>query len=175
MNNKYRAFCDGGCFTRKDGSTAPSYFSYKIFKQNNSKPLYAISRFYLRSLIPTQYQQAKKRIGWLGETINIVNDTSLFVPANCSIFNTNNKETNNIAEIAALYYCLSKLFSLIQPSSQIEMFSDSQLIVNQVNGLWMCKQDHLKPWLAVTNQLKNQMDITLTWTSRDNIVRILGH
>lgn len=175
MKNKYHAFCDGGCYTRKDGSTTPSYFSFKIFNQGSSKPLYAIDKFYLRSLIPTQYQHARDRKGQLGNVINIVNNNSLFVPVNCSIFNNKGRETNNISEYAALYYCLSKLFSLIQPGPQIEMFSDSQLIVNQVNDLWMCKQDHLKPWLFATNQLKNQMNVVLTHTPRKNIVKILGH
>lgn len=184
---KYVAFTDGGCYTRKDNTSTPSYFSFQVWQSqtlqyfyqygDKNKPLYAINRFYLRSLIPEYYQRARDREKReLGHTtIDIVNDSSLFVPANCSIFNTDGHETNNTAEYAAVYFCLAKIFSLIQSGPQIEIFSGSQLIVNQVNGLYRCEQDHLKPWLAATNKLKNQMNVVLKWTERENIVRILGH
>lgn len=175
MNPQYTAFCDGGCYTRKDGTATPSYFSFKIFKKNSAKPIYAIDRFYLRSLIPDYYQRAKDRKGQMGEAIHIENDYTLFVPANCSIFNDKGRETNNIAEYAAMYYCLARLFTIIQPQFSTEIFSDSQLIVEQVNGSYKCRQNHLIPWYEVTSNLLSKMTVTLTWTQRENIMRILGH
>lgn len=171
----YTCYTDGGCYTRKNSTTTPSYFSFKIFKNNNNKPIYAIDRFYLRSLIPSQYQNAKDRIGQMGEIINIENNSSLFVPAGCSIFNDKGRETNNIAEHAAMYYCLTRLFTIVKPQYSTEIFSDSQLIVNQLLGKYKCRQDHLIPWYKATGNLLSKMNVTLTWTARENIVRILGH
>jgi len=182
MIHQYTAFTDGGCYTRKDGTTTPSYFSFQIWNttsfrntMGNNKPIYAIDKFYLRSLIPLTHQRAKDRKGQMDETINIENDFSLFVPANCSIFNDKGRETNNIAEYAAMYYCLARLFTIIKPQSSTEIFSDSQLIVNQLLGEYKCRQDHLIPWHKVTSSLLSKMNITLTWTERTNIERILGH
>lgn len=176
MNHQYTCYTDGGCYTRKDGTTSPSYFSFKIFKNNsNTKPIYAIDRFYLRSLIPFTHQNAKDRIGKLGEIINIENDYTLFIPANCNIFNDKGKETNNISEYAAMYYCLARLFTIIKPQYSVEIFSDSQLIINQLLGKYKCRQDHLIPWYKVTSNLLSKMSVTLTWTKRTNIESILGH
>jgi len=181
---KYTAFTDGGCFTRQNGTTTPSYFSFQIWQtsilQNyyqygtkNNKPTDSTERFYLRSLIPKKYQNAKTREGKLGETINILNDSSVFIPFGCSIYNDKGKETNNIAEYAAMYYCLQRILSL--KLANVEIFSDSQLIINQLTGKYKCNQNHLIPWYKVTANLLTMADVKLTWTPRENITQILGH
>jgi len=52
------------------------------------------------------------------------------------------KATNNIAEYRALLGCLEAL-EKFKPS-EITIYSDSQLIVNQVNGTYSVKKEHLK-------------------------------
>lgn len=52
--------------------------------------------------------------------------------------------TNNEAEYEALGIALEELTPLLRfPGTEVEIRSDSALLVNQVNGLWRCKAEHL--------------------------------
>lgn len=52
------------------------------------------------------------------------------------------KTTNNIAEYYGLIYGLEAALAL--GVRQIEAYSDSELVVQQVNGRWRCRKAHLK-------------------------------
>jgi len=52
------------------------------------------------------------------------------------------KATNNIAEYMALIGCIEAV-EKYQPS-ELTIFSDSQLLVNQINGKYAIKKDHLR-------------------------------
>jgi ribonuclease HI len=56
--------------------------------------------------------------------------------------------TNNQAEYAAIYTAIEILRDqhMVIPTREVEIRSDSQLIVNQLNGKWECKDDDLKRW-----------------------------
>lgn len=90
--------------------------------------------------------------------------------------------TNNIAEYRALIGALEDVASRIEKAGrQLEEFSiavksDSQLVVNQVNGNWKIKRVHLRPFADKAKALLAKFQHTrLTWVSRDNVEAVLGH
>ena len=54
--------------------------------------------------------------------------------------------TNNVAEYRALLLALARAEAL--GAADVEIFSDSLLLVQQVNGAYRVKADHLKPLVA---------------------------
>ncbi|MCK5147907.1 ribonuclease HI family protein [bacterium] len=71
------------------------------------------------------------------------------------------RNTNNVAEYQGLIGCLELLkdFSI----DSLKVYSDSQLLVNQVNGVYRVKQPHLqvlhKQIMVLIDQLKFDFDI----------------
>ncbi|HUY77939.1 MAG TPA: ribonuclease HI family protein [Ktedonobacterales bacterium] len=79
--------------------------------------------------------------------------------------------TNNEAEYRALLGALRYLPSIRQPGEVVEILSDSQLIVNQVIGVWNCNTSHLLPLCEeaqalIASQGAAQGRITLRWIPR---------
>ncbi len=79
-------------------------------------------------------------------------------------------KTSNESEYMALIECLKYLQQFKETNT---IYSDSRLLVNQVNGLWKINFDNLL-------QLKKQVDLykvsyTLSWIPRETIVKELGH
>jgi ribonuclease HI len=56
------------------------------------------------------------------------------------------RTTNNVAEYRALLLALARAEAL--GAQEVEIFSDSLLLVQQVNGAYRVKADHLKPLVA---------------------------
>ncbi len=90
--------------------------------------------------------------------------------------------TNNEAEYLALIRGLQDIISRIIELGQspadwhIDVKGDSNLVVNQVNGKWKVKAEHLKPYIYEAQELLKQFGShTLTWHDRSNSVRVLGH
>ncbi len=54
--------------------------------------------------------------------------------------------TNNVAEYRALLLALTRAEEL--NADEVEIFSDSRLLVEQFNGTFRVKAEHLKPLLA---------------------------
>lgn len=52
--------------------------------------------------------------------------------------------TNNVAEWAGLVFGLEAIAK--HTSDTIDIKGDSQLIINQLNGSYKVRQEHLKPW-----------------------------
>jgi len=79
------------------------------------------------------------------------------------------KSTNQIAEYTGLIASLNRCIGL--GVKNISIFGDSKLVVQQVNGLWMVKAEHLKTlWEICINLAKNFDYFSLTWIPReDNI------
>lgn len=72
--------------------------------------------------------------------------------------------TNNEAEYTSLIYAFGLIRGL---QDRVIIKSDSQLIVNQVNGKWRVKQDHLKGLCKACREgMKNFSNITLEWIPR---------
>lgn len=81
----------------------------------------------------------------------------------------------NESEYLALIYLLEYLYkNNIQ--SEIEIHSDSALVVNQVNKVWKVRAKNLLPYLVrINNLLEHLPNIKISWVSRKEIVRVLGH
>jgi len=72
--------------------------------------------------------------------------------------------TNNEAEYAALMYALNLIVGL---KDKIIIYSDSKLVVNQVNKKWRIKTEHLrKPCEVCQEGMACFKDITLQWLPR---------
>ena len=82
------------------------------------------------------------------------------------IIGTGEGMTNNIAEYQALIQALQWAASL--SPSQIFIYSDSQLIVNQVNKTWRCHSADLAPLQHKARTLLKSVNATLCWTPREN-------
>ena len=53
------------------------------------------------------------------------------------------KQTNNYAEYSSLLFVLRECINLGINQSKIEIFMDSKLVVQQVNGKWKVKSDNI--------------------------------
>jgi len=89
--------------------------------------------------------------------------------------------TNNVAEYKALLSALLDILERCEAAGvptkrfSIAIRSDSQLMVNQINGVWGVNSDHLRPFFeAVHDELVCFKNWELSWVSREEVVRILG-
>jgi ribonuclease HI len=92
--------------------------------------------------------------------------------------------TNNVAEYCAMLLAMRKVWTLTGGQKDAEFMMDSNLVVNQANGLWRVSKDglHLLPFIS---QIKNMLATcssqpfygkwTLTKAKRSDIVALLGH
>jgi ribonuclease HI len=86
----------------------------------------------------------------------------------------------NESEYAIIHRLLSDILEKEDEFNDITIFSDSKLMVNQVNGNWRTVSENLIPWnrevLLYLKQLeKFNHHISLSWISRKYILKILGH
>ncbi len=79
------------------------------------------------------------------------------------------RATNNQAEYRALIAALEKAVSL--GASETDVYSDSELIVRQINGNYRVKNALLKPLYQRVKQLQSQLDrFTITHIPREQNV-----
>jgi ribonuclease HI len=71
------------------------------------------------------------------------------------------EKTNNIREYEAVIRALGMC------GINDEIFTDSALVVNQVNGKWRIKESHLKPLCAEAQKFMQDKSATLTWIPRE--------
>jgi len=75
------------------------------------------------------------------------------------------RQTNNVAEYTAIVRALEGC----QGRGRLRVHSDSQLCINQINGLWRVKKPHLRPMLAKVHRLRAEFEeVTFVWVSRGN-------
>lgn len=76
-----------------------------------------------------------------------------------------NHGTNNLAEWTALLWGLS--VAIDQRITELDVYGDSQLIVNQANGSWRCKNVDLQPFKSEYDRLRRRFTtLTLRWVPR---------
>jgi ribonuclease HI len=80
--------------------------------------------------------------------------------------------TSNIGEwigcITALEFVKRIIVCNDKKDPKIDIFSDSQLVVNQYNGDWLCKHDNLKPLLKTALLYKNGIpQHSVVWVRRE--------
>jgi ribonuclease HI len=87
--------------------------------------------------------------------------------------------TNNEAEYLTLIEALAALLQIVgdaKTQTSVTIFGDSQLVINQVNGLWKIKKPELRELRARAIELLRQFgDYEVNWHSRINSVNVLGH
>ena len=77
------------------------------------------------------------------------------------------RQTNNVAEYTAIIRALKDC--LVRSRGRVRVHSDSQLCINQINGLWRVKKDHLRPMLEEVRRLMAGFeDVRFVWVSRGN-------
>lgn len=76
------------------------------------------------------------------------------------------KSTNNEAEYRALLTGVAKAHQM--GWKDLDIFGDSKLVVNQVNGDWRSKKEHLTKLRDQVQLILSEFDSwTLTWIGRD--------
>lgn len=69
--------------------------------------------------------------------------------------------TNNVAEYLAVIEALSYLKKIIV--ERADFFLDSQLVVNQLNGVFRVKNLNLKKLILKTKELEREIGVTVTY------------
>jgi len=72
--------------------------------------------------------------------------------------------TNNLAEYGALVKALR--WAKAEGLRGVQIYSDSQLMVNQVNDTWMCNKELLIKARDVARRVMAEVEATLTWVPR---------
>jgi ribonuclease HI len=90
--------------------------------------------------------------------------------------------TNNEAEYKSLIAALEDLLDRIQHANRaageftLEIRGDSALVINQVQGTWQTRQQHLRPLRdraqAIIALFK---EVEFVWQPREESVKVLGH
>jgi ribonuclease HI len=74
------------------------------------------------------------------------------------------KATNNVAEYTAMINALRAA----PKDNEVEIYSDSRLVVNQLNGNFKVKKEHLKPLYAKAKILMKEKGIkNINWVPRE--------
>jgi len=74
------------------------------------------------------------------------------------------QKTNNEMEYEALIQALK--YALEHGLTELEIYSDSQLVVNQVNENWKVKKVHLYTLYLVAKEMLAETKSTLSWIPR---------
>lgn len=81
--------------------------------------------------------------------------------------------TNNVMEYKALIKALTWLNE--SDIGNIVVRGDSQLVVQQVNGVWACNSPHLKPLRQQAAELVAGLGVRLQWVPREKNWRADGY
>lgn len=80
-------------------------------------------------------------------------------------------QTNNVGEYAALLAGLTRLAELRaagQALDAVTVLGDSQLVINQVRGVWQVGSEHLTPLCAQARALAGEVGVTaFQWIRRE--------
>ena len=79
--------------------------------------------------------------------------------------------TSNVAEYAGIIYGLNIAAAQLSRGEELKILGDSQLVINQIKGLYRVKAEHLKPWCALAKQRIEALkqaghEVTLEWIRR---------
>jgi len=82
--------------------------------------------------------------------------------------------TNNVGEYQAVLDAIALALKL--EAMDVEIFSDSQLVVNQVSGVWQCRKRHLLPLRNAVRKGLKEAKYKLSWVPREKNLagKILG-
>lgn len=69
--------------------------------------------------------------------------------------------TLNEAEYLGVLLCMEKCIEL--GIKEIDIKTNSQTIVNVLNGVWKCKAENIKPLFKNVQELKKRVDMKISW------------
>ena len=105
--------------------------------------------------------------GKMGMGIYITDGVKEF--GNNTFVDTKPENTNNIAEYSAFIMILELMKN--KTDCKIEIFGDSMLVVNQMNGEWQIKHGAYREYALVAviklSNLQRQNKVTITWIPRE--------
>ena len=81
-----------------------------------------------------------------------------------SLYGYLGKATNNVAEYQALVHGLR--FALARGASSVEVYSDSELLVRQIDGRYRVKNPGLQPLHRLASASASRFRSRGTWTTR---------
>lgn len=91
----------------------------------------------------------------------------------------NSDTTNNSAEYFALYNALKVCNKMMQKYGDIVyiIYMDSELIVNQINGIYSITKPHLLKMYKLCKLVEEELPyaVDIVWIKRIKLVEILGH
>lgn len=73
--------------------------------------------------------------------------------------------TVNEGEYIAVIFALNE--ALRRKRTSIELFTDSQVVVNQVNGVWRCNYEHLEILRDKVRGLAQGQNVMIEWVPRE--------
>lgn len=87
-------------------------------------------------------------------------------------FSGGDSATNNIAEYISVASALMYLLQIKERPITVTIRCDSELVVNQLNGLWRVKHANLKPVAAITHMMLEELandgcQVTAEWIPRE--------
>lgn len=80
--------------------------------------------------------------------------------------------TNNVAEFGAVIWALRH--AQAEGWTGVQIRSDSQLVINQLNGMWQCNADGLVKYLNAARRLMAETGATIAWLPREQNQRADG-
>lgn len=85
-------------------------------------------------------------------------------------------KSSNEAEYNTLIHLLDYLMHVPEEFLDVDIYMDSKLVCEQVNGNWNVNAENIKPLNKLAIELIDVLDCcTLIWVPRKNLVRELGH
>jgi ribonuclease HI len=106
---------------------------------------------------------ARSNPGLAGAGVFIVRDGAPFLKEGFFL----GHKTNNQAEYLAFLLGVSHVKSAMQRSDRVHIFSDSLLLVQQLNGFYKVLNPDIKKLYAVAKELINGLCVTITHIPRD--------
>jgi len=90
------------------------------------------------------------------------------IKTGCNIIDEGEGMTNNVAEYGGLIRVLQRLRTMRLRHEKITVYSDSMLVINQMNWIWRLNAILLIPLNKQARQLAQDMNIEYKWVSRWN-------
>lgn len=117
------------------------------------------------------YNNIKKENGY-GSFKVYLDDTNIVI----NRFTFNNVTSSNEAEYETFTQLLQWLLLNCNTDDEIVIYSDSKLLVNQINHNWQVKSDTLILYYQTAQMFFSKFPfISVEWKPRKDIIRELGH
>jgi ribonuclease HI len=118
------------------------------------------------------YDNINKKNGYGSYVIFSKNQETLF-----DTFNLDSVRTSNQAEYKTFITLLEKIKEISNKGDNFYIYSDSRLMVEQINNRWKVNSTELKELNKIALDLINSLNsnLVLTWKPRKDIFAIFGH